>query len=401
MAFKQNNPLSRKTSPINKDWIKGAIKRPGAFRKKAEEAGMSTKAFAEKVTSNKEDYSTRTGRQAELAETLMGMSRHEKDHDDKTFTMGELNERSKKQDSLSKKQALKLPQREGLGNPDYEFPEDQRFAGDDGYDDGVSRKKSKKDLETERDSVQERIKKQNAEFKGQGGSPKQTKRLEKINKQISQFDKRKGVSRKSSLSKFAEGQKIFNKKPVISDRTKKGVSDFIKDDKVYGPATAARNVGKRIVKGTKDFVKGAAKVGKKVGEAMKKSKNVTGTGEKPMMQKLTKHIVKKEKPKMQKLTKHLVKKKGVSRKSSPVNNKEKSKIDVGLIKEAERDFKVRRPKTQGDSISLTNTMRRMGKDPQSMQDSRLDFYDRAGKKGGLLSRDEKIAAMKLKRNKKQ
>ena len=35
MAFKQNNPLSRKTSPINRDWIKGAIKRPGAFTKKA------------------------------------------------------------------------------------------------------------------------------------------------------------------------------------------------------------------------------------------------------------------------------------------------------------------------------------------------------------------------------
>ena len=77
MAFKQNNPLSRKTSPINRDWIKGAIKRPGAFRKKAEEAGMSTKAFAEKVTSNKEDYSARTGKQAELAETLMGMNRDE------------------------------------------------------------------------------------------------------------------------------------------------------------------------------------------------------------------------------------------------------------------------------------------------------------------------------------
>ena len=77
MAFKQNNPLSRKTSPINRDWIKGAIKRPGAFRKKAEEAGMSTRAFAEKVTANKEDYSARTGKQAELAETLMGMSRDE------------------------------------------------------------------------------------------------------------------------------------------------------------------------------------------------------------------------------------------------------------------------------------------------------------------------------------
>lgn len=81
MAFKQNNnPLSRKSSPLNGDWIKGAIKRPGAFRKKAEEAGMSTKAFADKVIANKEDYSARTGKQAELAETLMGMSRHESGH---------------------------------------------------------------------------------------------------------------------------------------------------------------------------------------------------------------------------------------------------------------------------------------------------------------------------------
>ena len=37
MAFRQNNPLSRKTSPINKNWIKGAIKRPEAFKKKAED----------------------------------------------------------------------------------------------------------------------------------------------------------------------------------------------------------------------------------------------------------------------------------------------------------------------------------------------------------------------------
>jgi hypothetical protein len=69
MGFKQD-------SPLKKDWIQGAIKRPGAFRKKAEEAGMSTKAFANKVIANKEDYSTRTGRQAELAETLMGMNRN-------------------------------------------------------------------------------------------------------------------------------------------------------------------------------------------------------------------------------------------------------------------------------------------------------------------------------------
>jgi hypothetical protein len=65
---------------------------------------------------------------------------------DQTFTMGELNEMSKKQDSLSKKQALKLPQREGLGNPDYEMDEEQRFAGDDGYEDNGSSLKKKSPL---------------------------------------------------------------------------------------------------------------------------------------------------------------------------------------------------------------------------------------------------------------
>ena len=82
MAFK----LSDNFGPLRKNWIKGAIKRPGAFRKKAEEAGMSTKAFAEKVIANKGDYSARTGRQAELAETLMGMNMNEspaKMHTDK------------------------------------------------------------------------------------------------------------------------------------------------------------------------------------------------------------------------------------------------------------------------------------------------------------------------------
>ena len=65
---------------------------------------------------------------------------------DQTFTMSELNEMSKKQDSLSKKQALKLPQREGLGNPDYEMDEEQRFAGDDGYEDNGSSLKKKSPL---------------------------------------------------------------------------------------------------------------------------------------------------------------------------------------------------------------------------------------------------------------
>tara|TARA_R110002049_G_scaffold126105_1_gene281980 strand:- start:64 stop:951 length:888 start_codon:yes stop_codon:yes gene_type:complete len=121
MSFKQNNPLSRKTSPINKNWIKGAIKRPGAFKKKAEEAGMSTKAFAEKVTSNKDNYDARTGKQAELAETLMGMSRD-------SFTMEELNKDSKKQKAESKKQADELPQIEFPGS-DYEMDQDMSYPG--------------------------------------------------------------------------------------------------------------------------------------------------------------------------------------------------------------------------------------------------------------------------------
>ena len=53
-----------------KKWIKGAIKRPGAFKAKAKSAGMSTSAFATKVLKKGSRYSTRTKRQASLAKTL-------------------------------------------------------------------------------------------------------------------------------------------------------------------------------------------------------------------------------------------------------------------------------------------------------------------------------------------
>jgi len=52
-----------------KNWIAGAIKRPGALRKKAKGAGMSTMAFAQK---NK-GKPGRTGKQARLAVTLSKM----------------------------------------------------------------------------------------------------------------------------------------------------------------------------------------------------------------------------------------------------------------------------------------------------------------------------------------
>ena len=51
-------------------WIKDAIKRPGAFTKKAEERGMTATQFASKVTANPDEYDTRTVRQANWAKTL-------------------------------------------------------------------------------------------------------------------------------------------------------------------------------------------------------------------------------------------------------------------------------------------------------------------------------------------
>jgi hypothetical protein len=53
-----------------KKWIKGAIKRPGAFSAKAKRAGMSTSAFATKVLKKGSRASALTKRQASLARTL-------------------------------------------------------------------------------------------------------------------------------------------------------------------------------------------------------------------------------------------------------------------------------------------------------------------------------------------
>jgi len=56
------------------DWIKSAIKRPGAFSAKAKAAGMSTQAFARKQANNP-NASSRTKRQANLAKTLGRMNK--------------------------------------------------------------------------------------------------------------------------------------------------------------------------------------------------------------------------------------------------------------------------------------------------------------------------------------
>lgn len=59
-----------------KKWIQHAIKHPGAFRKKAQAAGKTTKEFAKEH----EHDSGATGKQARLAETLMGMHHGKKEH---------------------------------------------------------------------------------------------------------------------------------------------------------------------------------------------------------------------------------------------------------------------------------------------------------------------------------
>ena len=60
------------------NWIKDAIKRPGAFTKKAEERGMTATQFASKVTANPDKYDTRTVRQANLAKTLSKLRKRKK-----------------------------------------------------------------------------------------------------------------------------------------------------------------------------------------------------------------------------------------------------------------------------------------------------------------------------------
>ena len=59
-------------------WIQDAIKRPGAFTKKAKERGISTKEFAAQVSSNPERYDKRTVKQANLAKTLSKLRKKKK-----------------------------------------------------------------------------------------------------------------------------------------------------------------------------------------------------------------------------------------------------------------------------------------------------------------------------------
>ena len=64
-----------------KKWISGAIKHPGALKKKAKAAGESTQEFAKAHASDKGT----TGKEARLAETLEGMHKGPKKSAAKTL----------------------------------------------------------------------------------------------------------------------------------------------------------------------------------------------------------------------------------------------------------------------------------------------------------------------------
>jgi hypothetical protein len=69
-------------------WIKGAIKHPGAFTKKAKSHGMTPSSFASKVLANKEKYPAKTEKQAVLAKTLSKLKEVEQPTMDNQTAMG-------------------------------------------------------------------------------------------------------------------------------------------------------------------------------------------------------------------------------------------------------------------------------------------------------------------------
>ncbi len=70
-------PSSQISAVEAKDWIQGAVKRPGAFTRKAKAADMSVQQFARHVDDNPGKYSTRTKKQANLAQTFASMKKED------------------------------------------------------------------------------------------------------------------------------------------------------------------------------------------------------------------------------------------------------------------------------------------------------------------------------------
>jgi hypothetical protein len=55
------------------NWIQGAVKRPGAFTRKAKSAGMGVQQYANQVLSDDSNASTLTKQQANFAKTMRGL----------------------------------------------------------------------------------------------------------------------------------------------------------------------------------------------------------------------------------------------------------------------------------------------------------------------------------------
>lgn len=60
---------------MSKNWIKDAIKHPGALKSKAEKQGMTTKEMIDKCTKKGAKCSAETKKQAQLAKTLGKMKK--------------------------------------------------------------------------------------------------------------------------------------------------------------------------------------------------------------------------------------------------------------------------------------------------------------------------------------
>ena len=69
----------KKVKKEEKNWIQGAVKRPGAFTKKAKSHDMGVQQFAKYVDDNPKKFDTRTKRQANLAQTFASMKKEDMD----------------------------------------------------------------------------------------------------------------------------------------------------------------------------------------------------------------------------------------------------------------------------------------------------------------------------------
>ena len=113
--------------PMEEDgenWIKGAIKHPGAFTKKASSHGMTPAQFRAKVLAHKEDYPATTEKQAQLSKTLSKMKEAEApQHFAQSSPLSTANrgvlEGKKGVNPFTKKDTKKKPDENNNNIPDY------------------------------------------------------------------------------------------------------------------------------------------------------------------------------------------------------------------------------------------------------------------------------------------